>query len=147
MPILLQPIGVIHTPFTDPAQTPIQASRSIALGHIEVFPEFVEGLQDIEELSHLILLYVLHRQTNYALHVTPFLDDRVHGVFATRYPQRPNFIGLSIVHLLRRRDHVLEFVGADMLDGTPLIDIKPYVPEFDVRTDVRVGWYGTRSKP
>jgi tRNA-Thr(GGU) m(6)t(6)A37 methyltransferase TsaA len=146
MPILLQPIGEIHTPFTDPAQTPIQASRSTALGQVEVFPEFVEGLQDIEELSHLILLYVLHRQSTYALRVQPSLDDRLHGVFATRYPQRPNFIGLSIVHLLARRDHVLEFEGADMLDGTPLIDIKPYVPEFDVRTDVRIGWYGTRSK-
>jgi tRNA (adenine37-N6)-methyltransferase len=147
MSILLQPIGVIHTPFTDPAQTPIQASRSTALGRVEVFPEFVEGLQDIGELSHLILLYVLHRHDTYTLRVQPFLDDRLHGVFATRYPQRPNFIGLSIVHLLARRDHVLEFEGADMLDGTPLIDIKPYVPEFDVRTDVRAGWYSTRSKP
>jgi tRNA-Thr(GGU) m(6)t(6)A37 methyltransferase TsaA len=147
MSILLLPIGVIHTPFTDPAQTPIQASRSTALGHVEVFPEFVEGLQDVEELSHLFLLYVLHRHESYTLRVQPFLDDRLHGVFATRYPQRPNFIGLSIVHLLARHDHVLDFEGADMFDGTPLIDIKPYVPEFDVRTDVRLGWYGTRSKP
>jgi tRNA-Thr(GGU) m(6)t(6)A37 methyltransferase TsaA len=147
MSILLHPIGVIHTPFTDPAQTPIQASRSTALGHVEVFPEFVEGLQDVEQLSHLFLLYVLHRHESYTLRVHPFLDDRLHGVFATRYPQRPNFIGLSIVRLLARRDHVLDFEGADMLDGTPLIDIKPYVPEFDVRTDVRLGWYGTRSKP
>jgi tRNA (adenine37-N6)-methyltransferase len=147
MPILLQPIGVIHTPFADPAQTPIQAARSTALGQIEVFPEFAEGLRDIEELSHLILLYVLHRHDTYQLHVQPFLDDRLHGVFATRYPQRPNFIGLSIVHLITRHAQVLEFEGADMLDGTPLIDIKPYVPEFDVRTDVRVGWYSTRSKP
>ena len=147
MSILLQPIGVIHTPFTDPAQTPIQASRSTALGHIEVFPEFVEGLQDIEELSHLFLLYVLHRHDTYTLRVQPFLDDRLHGVFATRYPQRPNFIGLSIVRLLARRDDVLDFEGADMLDGTPLVDIKPYVPDFDVRTGVRVGWYATRSKP
>ncbi len=146
MSFLLQPIGVIHTPFTDPAQTPIQASRSTALGSIEVFPEFVDGLQDVEELSHLILLYVLHRHDTYTLRVQPFLDDRLHGVFATRYPQRPNFIGLSIVHLLARRNHVLEFEGADMLDGTPLIDIKPYVPEFDQRTGVRVGWYGTRRK-
>ena len=86
MPILLQPIGVINTPFTDPAQTPIQASRSMTFGHVEVFPEFVEGLQDIEGLSHLILLDVLHRQSTYALRVQPFLDDRLHGVFATRYP-------------------------------------------------------------
>ncbi len=147
MSFLLQPIGTIHTPFADPAQTPIQASHSTARGQAEVFPEFVEGLQDIEELSHLILLYVLHRHVAYTLRVQPFLDDRLHGVFATRYPQRPNFIGLSIVHLLARHDNVLEFEGADMLDGTPLIDIKPYVPEFDRRSDVRTGWYGTRSKP
>ncbi len=113
MPILLQPIGVIHTPFTDSAQTPIQSSRSTAIGQIEVFAEFIEGLQDIEDLSHLILLYVLHRQPAYALCVQPFLDDQLHGVFATRYPQRPNFIGLSIVRLrarsrarVRRRGYV-----------------------------------------
>jgi tRNA-Thr(GGU) m(6)t(6)A37 methyltransferase TsaA len=147
MPILLHPIGVIHTPFTDLAQTPIQASRSTAIGHVEVYPEFVEGLQGIEQLSHLFLLYVLHRHEAYSLRVQPFLDDRLHGVFATRHPLRPNFIGLSIVRLLARREHVLEFEGADMLDDTPLIDIKPYVPEFDVRTNVRIGWYGTRSKP
>jgi tRNA-Thr(GGU) m(6)t(6)A37 methyltransferase TsaA len=104
-------------------------------------------LQDIEELSHLILLYVLHRHDTYTLRVQPLLEDRLHGVFATRYPQRPNFIGLSIVHMLARREHILEFEGADMLDGTPLIDIKPDVPEFDVRKDVRIGWYGARSKP
>jgi tRNA-Thr(GGU) m(6)t(6)A37 methyltransferase TsaA len=146
MEFSLRPIGEIRTPFTDPAQTPIQASRSAAIGHVEVYPEFTEGLQDIEELSHLILLYVLHRQSAYTLRVQPFLDDRLHGVFATRYPQRPNFIGLSIVRLLKRDGNVLQFEGADMLDGTPLIDIKPYVPEFDHRTDVRIGWYGTRSK-
>ena len=142
----VHPIGVIRTPFTALDQTPIQASRSTASGQIEVFPEFSEGLQDIEELSHLILLYVLHQHAAYMLHIQPFLDDRLHGVFATRYPQRPNFIGLSIVRLLKREGNVLHFEGADMLDGTPLIDIKPYVPEFDQRSDVRIGWYGTRSK-
>jgi len=142
----IHPIGVIHSPFTAFDQTPIQASRSTAVGRIEVFPEFAEGLQDIEELSHLILLYVLHQHATYILRVQPFLDDRLHGVFATRYPQRPNFIGLSIVRLISREDNVLHFEGADMLEGTPLIDIKPYVPEFDHRTDVRTGWYGTRSK-
>lgn len=140
------PIGVIRTPFTAFDQTPIQASRSTAIGQIEVFDEFVDGLQDIEELSHLILLYVLHQHSTYTLRVQPFLDDRRHGIFATRYPQRPNFIGLSIVHLVARHDRVLEFEGADMLDGTPLIDIKPYVPEFDQRTEVRTGWYSMRSK-
>ncbi|MBP7687592.1 MAG: tRNA (N6-threonylcarbamoyladenosine(37)-N6)-methyltransferase TrmO [Thermoflexales bacterium] len=142
----VHPIGVIRTPFTALDHTPIQASRSTAMGRVEVFTEFAEGLQDIEELSHLILLYVLHQHTAYTLRVQPFLDDRLHGVFATRYPQRPNFIGLSIVRLISREDTVLHFEGADMLDGTPLIDIKPYVPEFDHRSDVHIGWYGSRSK-
>ncbi|CAG0978494.1 S-adenosyl-L-methionine-binding protein [Gammaproteobacteria bacterium] len=102
----VRPIGVIRTPFTALDQTPIQASRSTAVGQIEVFDEFAEGLQDIEELSHLILLYVLHQHDTYTLRVQPFLDDWLHGVFATRYPRRPNFVGLSIVHLLARRDRV-----------------------------------------
>lgn len=98
-------------------------------------------------IEYLILLYILHRPSTYTLRVQPFLDDRLHGVFATRYPQRPNFLGLSIVRLIGREGNVLRFEGADMLVGTPLIDIKPYVPEFDHRTDVRIGWYGSQSKP
>ena len=140
-------IGVIRSPFTTFDDTPIQASRSTAIGQVTVFDEFADGLQDIEELSHLILLYVLHQHSAYTLRVQPFLDDRLHGIFATRYPQRPNFIGLSIVRLIKRQDKILHFEGADMLDGTPLIDIKPYVPEFDQRTEVRTGWYSVRSKP
>ena len=147
MNFTLRAIGVIRSPFTTFDGTPIQASRSTAIGRIEVFDEFADGLQDIEELSHLILLYVLHQHSAYTLRVQPFLDDRLHGVFATRYPQRPNFVGLSIVRLIKREGHSLHFEGADMLDGTPLIDIKPYVPEFDHRTEVRTGWYSVRSKP
>jgi tRNA (adenine37-N6)-methyltransferase len=142
---LMHPIGVIHTPFTDKAQTPIQSSRSQAIGQVEVDLEFAAGLQDLEGLSHLILLYVFHRSTGYALQVKPFLDDQLHGLFATRYPARPNPIGLSVVRLLARRGNRLEIEGVDMLDGTPLLDIKPYVPEFDVRTETRTGWYENRS--
>jgi tRNA-Thr(GGU) m(6)t(6)A37 methyltransferase TsaA len=141
----MRPIGVIRSPFVDKDQTPIQPSRSQAIGQVEVYAEYAEGLQDVEGLSHVILLYVFHRSSGYALHVKPFLDDRPHGLFATRYPQRPNPIGLSIVHLLARHDNVLEIEGVDVLDGTPLLDIKPYVPDFDVRTEVQVGWYETRS--
>lgn len=147
MDYTMQAIGVIRSPFITLEQTPIQASRSTAVGQVEVFDEFADGLQDIEELSHLILLYVLHQHSTYTLRVQPFLDDRPHGVFATRYPQRPNFVGLSIVRLIKRENKILHFEGADMLDGTPLIDIKPYVPEFDHRTEVRTGWYSVRSKP
>jgi tRNA-Thr(GGU) m(6)t(6)A37 methyltransferase TsaA len=142
---LMRPIGVIHTPFTDKAQTPIQPTRSQAIGQVEVDLEFAAGLQDLEGLSHLILLYVFHQSVGYALQVRPFLDDQVHGLFATRYPARPNPIGLSVVRLLARRGNQLEIEGVDMLDGTPLLDIKPYMPEFDVRTDTRTGWYGNRS--
>ena len=137
-------IGVIHTPFSDPAATPIQAARSAAVGTVEVDPVFAEGLQDLEGFSHIILLYVLHQTAGYALRVTPFLDHQPRGLFATRYPARPNPIGLSVVQLLARQENRLEIQGVDMLDGTPLLDIKPYVPEFDVRLETRNGWYATR---
>jgi tRNA-Thr(GGU) m(6)t(6)A37 methyltransferase TsaA len=141
----MRPIGVIHSPFTDPDRTPIQPTRSQAIGQVEVYPEFAEGLQDIEGFSHLILLYVFHRSSGYALRVKPFLDDVLRGLFATRYPRRPNPIGLSVVRLLARRDNALEIEGVDVLDGTPVLDIKPYVPDFDVRTQTRTGWYETKS--
>jgi tRNA (adenine37-N6)-methyltransferase len=146
MEYTLKPIGVIHSPFTDKAQTPIQAVRSQAVGQVEVYPEFAAGLQDLEGFSHIFLVYVLHLAGGYTLHVKPFLDDQEHGVFATRYPVRPNPLGLSVVRLLARHTNNLEIEGVDILDGTPLLDIKPYVPEFDVRPATRVGWYETRSK-
>jgi tRNA-Thr(GGU) m(6)t(6)A37 methyltransferase TsaA len=114
---------------------------------VEVYPEFADGLQDIEEISYIHLLYVFHESSGFKLHVKPFLDDREHGIFATRYPYRPNPIGISTVRLLSRQENRLTIGGVDVLDGTPLLDIKPYVPDFDNRTDdVRVGWYETRSK-
>ncbi len=144
---IMRPIGIIHSPFTEKDKTPIQVSRSQALGQVEVYPEFADGLKDIEELSHIHLLYVFHKSSGYDLHVKPFLDDRKHGLFATRYPSRPNPIGISTVRLLSRQENVLTIEGVDVLDGTPLLDIKPYVPDFDHRTEnVRVGWYETRSK-
>jgi tRNA-Thr(GGU) m(6)t(6)A37 methyltransferase TsaA len=147
MEFLLRPIGVIHSPFTEKDQTPIQVTRSQAVGQVEVFPEFADGLKDIEHLSHIHLLYVFHQSSGYALQVKPFLDDQEHGIFATRYPYRPNPIGLSTVKLVARQNNILIIKGVDVLDSTPLLDIKPYVPDFDLRTeDVRAGWYETRSK-
>jgi tRNA-Thr(GGU) m(6)t(6)A37 methyltransferase TsaA len=146
MEYTMKPIGVIRSPFTDKSQTPIQASRSRAVGQVEVYPEFSEGLQDVEGFSHIILLYAFHCSSGYTLRVKPFLDDQWRGLFATRYPCRPNPLGLSVVRLLARRDNVLEIEGVDVLDGTPLLDIKPYVPEFDVRMEVRTGWYAHRSR-
>lgn len=146
MKFVMRPIGVIHSPFTEKDQTPIQASRSPAVGQVEVYPEFTEGLQDLEEFSHIFLLYVFHCSSGYQLRVKPFLDDHLRGLFATRYPCRPNPLGLSVVRLLERRGNILEIQGVDVLDSTPLLDIKPYVPDFDVRTDVKTGWYAQRSK-
>jgi tRNA-Thr(GGU) m(6)t(6)A37 methyltransferase TsaA len=145
MEFIMKSIGVIHSPFTDKKQTPIQPTRSNASGWAEVFPEFAQGLQDIEGFSHIILLYVFHQSDGYSLMVKPFLDDKQHGLFTTRYPCRPNPIGLSIVRLQARHENTLDIEGVDILDGTPLLDIKPYVPDFDVRTDVKIGWYAQRS--
>ena len=142
---VLRPIGVIHSPFTDSAQTPIQSSRSNAIGTIEIFMDFVVGLKDVEGFSHLILLYIFHRSSGYELHVKPFLDDQLRGLFSTRYPRRPNPNGISIVRLLSCQNNKLEIEGVDVLDSTPLLDIKPYVPDFDVRTGVQTGWYEYRS--
>jgi tRNA (adenine37-N6)-methyltransferase len=146
MEIVMQPIGVIRSPFTEPDDTPIQAARSQAGGLVEVYPAFADGLKDIEGFSHIHLLYAFHESSGYDLSVRPFLDDQEHGVFATRHPRRPNPIGMSIVRLVSRQSNVLTVEGVDMLDGTPLLDIKPYMPEFDARTNVRTGWYETRSE-
>ena len=142
----MKPIGVIHSPFTEKKQTPIQPTRSQAIGQVEVYSEFAGGLLDLEGLSHIILLYVFHQSHGFTLRVKPFLDDQEHGLFATRYPARPNPIGLSIVRLLARQENILEIEGVDVLDGTPLLDIKPYVPDFDIRSDVKTGWYEQRSE-
>lgn len=147
MEISLRPIGLIHSPFHEPAGTPIQSARSHALGTVELLSEFAGGLKDIQGFSHIYLLYVFHRSSGYQLHVQPFLDGREHGVFATRHPRRPNPIGISIVRLLSCRENLLEIEGVDVFDGTPLLDLKPYVPDFDQQSGVRSGWYETRSKP
>ena len=146
MEIIMHPIGVIHSPFTEKDKTPIQASRSQAIGLVEIYPEFADGLKDIEALSHIYLLYAFHESDGYTLQVKPFLDDQEHGLFATRHPCRPNPLGISVVKLLSRKENSLTVEGIDTLDGTPLLDIKPYIPDFDLRTDVRTGWYETRSK-
>jgi len=146
MEFIMKPIGIINSPYTEKEGTPIQPTRSNISGSVEVYPEFAEGLLGLEGFSHIILLYIFHQSDGYKLQVTPFLDDKVHGLFATRYPCRPNPIGLSIVRLLARRENILDIKGVDMLDGTPLIDIKPYVPDFDACNDVKTGWYAHRSK-
>lgn len=140
----MQPIGVIRTPYTDPAGMPIQPTGAAGVGGtVDVFPEYQPGLKDLEGFSHIILLYLFHRSEGFALQVVPFLDVEPRGLFATRAPRRPNPIGLSIVELVRVEGPRLLVRNVDMLDGTPLLDIKPYVPEFDAPKDVRIGWMAT----
>lgn len=137
----IKPIGTIHTPFTDPAGMPIQPAGACGVkGTVEVLEEYRPGLKDLAGFSHVILLYHFHRSAGFKLHVVPFMDSEPRGVFATRAPKRPNPIGISIVQLDRIENGILHVQNVDMLDGTPLFDIKPYVPEFDHQTDVRTGW-------
>ena len=136
----IKPIGIIHSPFQSRAETPIQPSRSRANGQVEVFKEYQEGLEDIEGFSHIILIYWFHKSKGYSLKLKPFLDDALRGVFATRAPSRPNQIGLSVVRLLERKENILYVKGIDVLDGTPLIDIKPHVPDFESGEMVKIGW-------
>lgn len=147
MTIELTPIGIIHTPFTELEGMPIQPAGAAGIqGTVEVFETFRPGLQDLDGFSHIVLLYHLHRSQGFDLSVVPFLDTEPRGLFATRAPRRPNAIGLSVVELERIEDGVLHVRNVDILDGTPLLDIKPYVREFDAQGDVRTGWLETADK-
>ena len=136
----LRQIGIIHSPYNTKEEIPIQAYRSDELGEIEIFKEYENGLKDIEGFSHIIIVYIFHKSEEYSLQVSPYLDTDLRGLFATRHPNRPNPIGISTVRLLSRKGNILKIKGMDVLDGTPLIDIKPYVPRFDDRGEVRYGW-------
>jgi tRNA-Thr(GGU) m(6)t(6)A37 methyltransferase TsaA len=137
----IKAIGVIHTPYSESAETPIQgAFEPDAEGTVEVFDEYAEGLANVEGFSHLTLIYKFHKAKPAGLIVKPFLVDELKGVFATRSPRRPNGIGLTTVPLLGRNGNILRVAGVDMFDGTPLLDLKPYVPHFDERTETRIGW-------
>ena len=120
---------------------PIQPSRARGIrGTVELKPEYAEGLQDLDGFSHAVLLCHFHRSSGFALKVVPFLDDTPRGVFATRAPRRPNPIGLSVVRILSVEGNRVNFEGADLIDGTPVLDIKPYVPELGEQEEVRLGW-------
>ncbi|MHB9072238.1 MAG: tRNA (N6-threonylcarbamoyladenosine(37)-N6)-methyltransferase TrmO [Desulfobaccales bacterium] len=140
--IIFRPIATVHSPFKEPKGTPIQPSAAFGIkGIVEILPEYGEGLQDIEGFSHLILLYHLHLTGRYSLKVKPFLDNHKHGLFATRVPARINSIGLSVVRLERVEGLRLHIQDVDIVDGTPVLDIKPYVPKFDIRLDATSGWF------
>lgn len=140
-PIIFKPIGIIHTPYSEPKGTPIQPSRSShAKGSIELFPEFIPGLTDLDGFSHIILIYHFHLNKSYDLIVKPFLDTQQHGLFSTRAPKRPNGIGLSVVRLNSVEGGTLHIEEVDMVDGTPLLDIKPFIPELEDVKNCRIGW-------
>ena len=145
--IIYTPIGVVHSPYKEPRGTPIQPTASSeGEGIVEIFPEYVEGLRHLDGFSHIILLYHFHLSRGFSLQVTPFLDEAGHGVFSTRAPRRPNPIGISILPLLKIEGNLLHVRGVDIVEGTPLLDIKPYVPEFDGRTGARIGWLAEKVK-
>lgn len=141
MQITLEPIGVIHSPYHKKEDIPIQGVfKPQGTGTIEVFEQFAEGLTDVEGFSHIQIVYFFHKSKDFSLLAKPFLEDRLHGIFAIRSPHRPNHLGISVVRLLERSGNVLKIGEIDVLDGTPLLDIKPYVPKFDRRKDVKIGW-------
>ncbi|WP_295385888.1 tRNA (N6-threonylcarbamoyladenosine(37)-N6)-methyltransferase TrmO [uncultured Thiodictyon sp.] len=144
-------IGTIHTPYKTKDDCPIQpAFASQEPSRAEVFPEFSAGLKDVETFSHIYLLYQFDRAGEIQFVRPTFLDDTPRGIYASRHPSRPNSIGLSIVRLLRREENVLIVVGADMLDQTPLLDIKPYLPQYDAIPNASAGWTAQlqwRGKP
>jgi tRNA-Thr(GGU) m(6)t(6)A37 methyltransferase TsaA len=145
--ITYQPIGTIHSPFKEVTGMPIQPSGAQGVaGFIEIRPEYAEGLADLDGFSHIIVLYHFHRSTPCRLKVRPFLDDTLRGVFASRAPSRPNAIGISVVKLVRVEGCTLHIEEVDILDSTPLLDIKPYVPSFDVRSADRTGWLSGKAE-
>lgn len=141
--ITYRQIGIIRSPFTEARETPIQPAGATGIdGSIELLPEYVGALKDLEGFSHILLLYHFHLSTGYSPCVKPFLDNEIRGVFATRSPSRPNPIGLSVVRLDGIEGNILHIRDIDIVDDTPLLDIKPYVPAFDIREVERIGWLG-----
>jgi tRNA-Thr(GGU) m(6)t(6)A37 methyltransferase TsaA len=139
--IIFRPIGVIHSEHASAGNTPIQPKfAQDCKGQAEIFPEFAEGLRDLDGFSHVYLIFHLHQAGAFKLKVKPFLQDVERGVFATRAPNRPNPIGLSVVELLRIEGNLLHLAGIDILDGTPLLDIKPFTTMFDCVQTSRNGW-------
>lgn len=143
-----RPIGVIYSEHTAAEKTPIQPVYAKGCkGRVEVYPEFAEGLKDLGGFSHLYLLYHFHQCRKVQLTVKPFLQDVERGVFSTRAPCRPNPIGLSVVELIKMEGNILHVDGLDILDGTPLLDIKPYTEKFDLHAVKKNGWQDEVDEP
>jgi len=145
--IICRPIGIIRSPHKETEGTPIQTTGANGVGGtVEILPECAEGLKDLEGFSHIILIYHFHLSKGYSLTVKPFLDDTPRGVFATRAPKRPNAIGMSVVRLVKIEGATLYIEDVDIVDSTPLLDIKPYVPEFDAKEAERIGWLAGKAE-
>ena len=145
--IELKPVGVIHSPYKSKAEAPYQGYFSNETCEVEVFKEYEAGLKDVEGFSHLIVLYLCHESRGWSLlQVTPW-EAEPHGVFAIRSPNRPNPIGYCVVELVERKGNILSVRRLDAIDGTPLLDIKPYVPKIDQPADVKAGWLGKANIP
>lgn len=144
--IKYKPIGVIHSPFKEVRGMPIQPAGALGVkGTVEVFTQFCAGLKNIRGFSHIILIYHFHLSKGYSLEAKPFMDEETRGVFAMRGPNRPNPVGISVVHLVDMEGCTLYIEDVDIVDGTPLLDIKPYVPDFDWRRVERIGWLSKKS--
>jgi tRNA-Thr(GGU) m(6)t(6)A37 methyltransferase TsaA len=145
--VVYEPIGVVHSPFTTLEGMPLQAVAAMGVrGRIEVDAAYEPGLRDLDGFSHVHLITHLHRASLDALEVVPFLDDVPRGVFATRSPQHPNPIGLSVVRVLGIEGATIRVEGLDVVDGTPVLDLKPFVPEFDNRDPERIGWFADKTE-
>jgi formylmethanofuran dehydrogenase subunit E len=136
----LKPIGIIHSPYKNRGEAPYQGYKSEEISQIEVFKEFEEGLKDIEGFSHIIVIYWFHKSQGYHLLVKTPWDDSLHGLFTTRSPHRPCPLGLTVVELVAKEKNILEVKWLDAIDGTPLLDIKPYIPGVDEKSVVKLGW-------
>ena len=139
--IVFKQIGIIHTPYHESKDIPIQGTfKPGSEGSIDLEEQYVRGLQDLDGFSHAILIYYFHQSPKEHLEGKPYLEDETHGIFAIRSPHRPNHLGMSIVKIKEIKSNRIYFTEADMLDGTPLLDIKPYIKYFDCRENVISGW-------
>jgi len=143
--VTYRPIGIIHSPFKETTGVPRQSAGAADIkGTIEVFDKFSEGLKDLNGFSHIVVIFHLHMVTGMFLKACPPWDGKEHGVFATRSPHRPNPIGVSVVRLERVDKNILHISGIDMVDNSPVLDIKPYVPELNPAGNIRIGWLAGR---
>jgi len=140
-PIIIQPIGIVHSPYKLPKDVPIQSKFNTTVqATIEIYPQYAQGLKDLDEFSHAIVLFHFHQSQKETLLSRPYLEDVNHGVFSIRTPHRPNHIGLSIISIQSIQDNIIHFNDVDMIDKTPVIDIKPYISHFDNREQTKSGW-------